>query len=94
MENVEQAVEKTLADNTGMTFEDVVAKGYKFLTQKEFCTRHGGITLSAVDYGIRRGNLDWVRIGTVRHIVLTPLTESYAPQYRPDRTAVMQTANN
>lgn len=67
---------------------------FEVMSQKEFRAHHGGLSLSALDYLMDRGVIDYVRLpNRFRVIVMTPRTKEYQPlpNVRRAKMAVMET---
>ena len=61
-------------------------QGKDMLSLREFIDKyHEGLTNAALDYAMKRGDINYTRIGRDRVIVLTDRTLSYNPNSHPAR---------
>lgn len=70
-----------------VTLDKAIKIGIK--TQKEFAKEYGNVSLAALDYAMSNGIIDYTRIGTVRHVVLTERSLTYSPNKSVKRPTVM-----
>lgn len=67
----------------------VFLPGVEVVSIKEFSEKYGkGVSTQALDYAMNNDNLDFIKIGTDRFIVMTQKSRSYSPNENKNRERI------